>query len=199
MSRAYSTLTIKRASEASREISGIASTPAIDQAGDIVEPMGGEFALPLPFLWQHDASQPIGQVTYAKATAKGIEFRAKLANVAEPGKLKDRLQEAFLSIREGLVRGISVGFMPLESEPLPTGGRRFTRWAWYELSAVTLACNQQASIQAIKAADMHTRKQVASNRVVRLDTPELLPLSHPDVSLEEFHRRLDQRMARVGL
>ena len=197
MSRAYSTLTIKRMDEESRTISGIASTPDVDKSGDIVEPLGGEFALPLPFLWQHDHLGPIGHVIAAKATAKGIEFRAKLASIAEPGKLKDRLDEAWQSIREGIVRGTSIGFLPLESEPLPTGGRRFTRWAWYELSAVTIPCNAAATIQAIKAADMHTRKQVASHRVVRLDTPDLLPLSHPDVSLEEFHRRMDERKARL--
>ena len=54
----------------------------------------------------------------------------------------------------------------------------------------------QATIQAIKAADITTRKQVASHRVVKIDPSDLLPLSHPDVSLEEFHRRLGERMAR---
>ncbi|MEH6789657.1 HK97 family phage prohead protease [Parasphingorhabdus sp.] len=166
MTRAYSVLTIKGIDPERREISGIATTPTLDQVGDSVEPLGGEFALPLPFLWQHDHDKPIGHVTQAKATAAGIEFVAKLVAGAEPGKLKDRLDEAWHSIKSGLVRGVSIGFMPLESEPLKTGGRRFTRWAWHELSAVTIACNGEASIAQIKSADMAQRKQ---HRVVKLD------------------------------
>lgn len=172
MNRAYSTLTLKRAAGDGREIIGIASTPRVDKAGDILEPLGAEFTLPMPLLWMHAADAPIGKVTHAKATASGIEFRAQIAKVDKPGKLKDRVDEAMDSIEADLVRGISVGFQPLEWKGLPSGGARFLRWSWHELSVVTLACNTDCSIQAIKAADdLALQQHRQPLRVVKLQRP----------------------------
>lgn len=57
-------------------VSGIASTPQPDRMGDIVEPKGAKFALPMPLLWQHDAKAPIGIVTAAKVSPAGIAITA---------------------------------------------------------------------------------------------------------------------------
>jgi hypothetical protein len=80
MKRAYSVLTLKRAGDedGKRRFSGIATTPNPDRAGDIVEPMGAEFQLPIPLLWQHDAAAPIGWVHSAKVAADGIEIEGEL-------------------------------------------------------------------------------------------------------------------------
>lgn len=40
-------------SDAKRIIRGTATTSSVDRAGDIVDPRGAEFKLPLPLLWQH--------------------------------------------------------------------------------------------------------------------------------------------------
>ena len=65
MTRAYSLLEIKELDEATRRITGIASTPKTDRAGDIVMPEGAVFTLPIPFLYQHDSRQPMGHVIEA--------------------------------------------------------------------------------------------------------------------------------------
>src|SRR5699024_2113185 len=71
---------------------------------------------------------------------------------AEPGALRDRLEEAWQSVKAGLVRGLSIGFKPLETEPIKdTMGLRFKAWEWLELSAVTIPANSEASIQTIKS------------------------------------------------
>jgi HK97 family phage major capsid protein/HK97 family phage prohead protease len=142
----------------------------------VVEPKGAKFNLPLPFLWQHQSGQPIGHVIAAKVTAAGIEIRAQLANLTEPGKLKDRLDEAWQTIKAGLVRGLSIGFSPIEYEPLdpkrPWDAQRFMTWEWLELSAVTIAANADASIQTIKSIDTAQRAASGNQRTgaVRLDT-----------------------------
>ena len=82
-----------------RAFKGIASTPSTDRAGDIVEPKGAEFQLPIPLLWQHSASQPIGWVTSATVKDTGIEVVVEVASISEPGKLKDRLDEAWQSLK----------------------------------------------------------------------------------------------------
>jgi HK97 family phage prohead protease len=155
MHRAYSTLEIKAIDESARVLTGIASTPEVDRMGDIVEPKGAEFSLPLPLLWQHDSKQPIGHVTAARVTDKGIEISAQLATVAEAGPLKDRLDNAWQTLKAGLVRGLSIGFQSREVARIEnTDGLRFLKWLWLELSAVTIPANQSATISTIKSLDV---------------------------------------------
>lgn len=153
--RLYSLFTVKSVDENQRIITGIASTPSTDRAGDIVEPKGAQFKLPIPFLWQHDSRQPIGNVTHAKVTGDGIEIRAQLAKIEDPPLLKNRLEEAWQSIKTGLVRGLSIGFSSVEHAYMESGGIHFLKWNWYELSAVTIPANAEANITTIKKLDMN--------------------------------------------
>jgi HK97 family phage major capsid protein/HK97 family phage prohead protease len=153
LQRAYSLLEIKSVDEDQRIITGIATTPAADRMGDVVEPKGAAFTLPLPLLWQHRSSEPIGEVFDAKVTANGIEIKARIAKTAEPGKLKDRLDEAWQSMKMGLVRGLSIGFSAIEYAFTDTG-MHFLKWSWLELSAVTIPANAEASIQTLKSFDV---------------------------------------------
>jgi len=157
MNRAYSVLEIKAtAGDAGgkRTFTGIASTPSTDRMGDQVEPKGAQFKLPIPLLWQHDSRQPIGWVTGAKVTDKGIEIEGEVATVADAGPLADRLTEAWQMLKSKLVRGLSIGFNSIESARIDgTYGLKFLKWEWLELSAVTIPANQDASITAIKSID----------------------------------------------
>ena len=153
--RAYSLMQVKAVNEDSREITGIASTPEPDRYGDIVDPAGVKFTLPLPLLWQHWHDEPIGQVTEANVTDTGIEIKAKLVkpDADMPSQLVARLDEAWASIKTGLVRGLSIGFKPIEYSFIDDGGIRFISWEWYELSAVTVPANGDCSIQSVKSID----------------------------------------------
>ena len=171
MNRAYSTFQIKGFDDERRELSGIASTPMPDRMGDIVEPKGAQFRLPIPLLWQHDSNQPIGNVTRAKVTDSGIEVTAKLAKSDTPGKLQDRLNEAWESLKIGLVRGFSIGFAPLESVQIKdTFSYRYSAWEWLELSTVTIPANSEATIQMIKSYDYDLRAALGQrDGVVRFE------------------------------
>jgi HK97 family phage major capsid protein/HK97 family phage prohead protease len=149
MNRAYSLLDVKSVEEDARIIRGVASTPTADRMDDIVDPQGAKFALPLPLLWQHDSRQPIGHVTEAKVTKAGIEIAAEIAK----GVSAD-IDEAWAKIKAKLVRGLSIGFRSLETEPIKnSSGLRFKSWEWLELSAVTIPANAEASIHTIKQFD----------------------------------------------
>jgi HK97 family phage major capsid protein/HK97 family phage prohead protease len=154
---AYSLLEIKSLDAERRVITGIASTPSPDLSGDVMEPKGAEFSLPIPLLWQHDRSRPIGEVVKASVQDDGIHVEARIAKVDEPGLLKDLLDLSWQSIRTGLVKGLSVGFRPLDYTRIPSGGYHIKRWRWAELSAVTLAENTDASILSVKSADTAIR------------------------------------------
>lgn len=153
--RAYSTFEVKAVHEDERVIEGIASTPTPDRQGDIMEPKGAQYTLPIPLLWQHDQKQPIGQVTHAKVSPDGISITARFATITEPGRLKDRVDEAWQSVKFGLVRGLSIGWSPIEAAfNKETGGLHVHKWIWGELSAVTIPANLQASITRIKELDL---------------------------------------------
>lgn len=156
--RAYSVLQVKSVDEETRVIRGIATTPSVDRVGDIIDPMGVKFQNPLAFLWQHQHDKPIGSVKFDKPTAKGIEFEATIAKTDEPGTLKDRLDEAWQSIKAGLVRAVSIGFRPIEYSFMDNGGIRFSETEVYELSAVTIPANADALITTIKSLDAEARK-----------------------------------------
>jgi len=154
MNRAYSTLEIKSINEMQRKFAGVASTPSTDRLGDIVEPEGAQFKLPLPMLWQHDSRDPVGWITAARVNSSGITVEGEIAKTDEPGELQNRLTKAWQMIKAKLVRGLSIGFKEIESAEIKgTWGTRFIKWEWLELSAVTIPANAEATITVIKSID----------------------------------------------
>ncbi|VFS19486.1 peptidase U35, phage prohead HK97 [Enterobacter cancerogenus] len=154
LKRACTLMTVKSVNEDARIITGIASTPSPDRYGDIMEPEGAKFRSDTPFLWQHDRSQPIGTCT-PKMVKEGLQITAKLVKPTPdmPSQLIARLDEAWSSIKEGLVRGLSIGFKPIEYSFLDEGGIRFLSWDLLEVSAVTIPANAECSIETVKSFD----------------------------------------------
>jgi HK97 family phage prohead protease len=149
--RAYSLLTEKAVTEDADfvYIEGIATTPSVDRVGDVVVPTGARFKTPMPLLLQHDHHQPVGNMTFAKATADGIPFKARLPIIREAGRLKDRVDEAIQSVKYGLITAVSIGFMPVADkvERLKNGGLKFLEWDWHELSLVTIPAQSEAILR----------------------------------------------------
>jgi len=151
--RAWSILEVKSLDAEKRILTGIASTPSPDRQHDVMVPEGAKFTLPMPLLWQH--RDPIGEVFDAKVTSKGIEIQARIAQIDEPGMLKDRLDLAWQSIKAKLVKGLSIGWRPLkETYDKVTGNFIYPEWEWYELSAVVIPANAEATIRNIKSLDV---------------------------------------------
>lgn len=153
MNRAYSLLEIKALDDDLRIVEGIATTPTPDGGGDVMVPSGAKFSLPLPFLWFHNQREPIGEVFEARVQPDGIYIKARVSKIETPGRLKDRVDEAWDSLKAKLVRGLSIGWNPIEYERIKgTDYTKFTKWFWGELSAVTVPMNTEATILAVKQA-----------------------------------------------
>lgn len=172
---AYTTFEISNVKEAAagqkRSFTGIASTISADRSDDVVIPTGAQYKLPLPLLWQHNRKEPIGWVTAVRISAKRIEVDCEVHNETEPGKLKDRLDEAWQQLRAGLVRGLSIGFNPLKWSFIEGSfGVEYAEWEWLELSPVSIPANQDSSITSIKSFDAQARAAAGLTRkgVVRL-------------------------------
>ena len=146
--RAYATFEIKSVLEDERIIEGFASTPAADRGGDSMDPAGAKFVLPMPLLWQHNHERPIGHVIAADVTSKGIRIKARL----EKGVLPF-IDEAWSLIKSRLVRGLSIGWRPLERPEFKSGIAHYSAWEWFETSAVTVPMNMQTTIAVVKSLD----------------------------------------------
>lgn len=150
LNKAYGLLNVKSLDEDKREIRGIASTISPDRSGDVVMPEGINFKLPLSLLWQHDHDKPVGIIHSAKRTKEGLEIVATIAKVDAPSQLAARLDEAWESVKSGLVRGLSIGFIPKKYAPNKTDGYDFTEIELTEISIVTIPANSEGTITQVK-------------------------------------------------
>jgi HK97 family phage major capsid protein/HK97 family phage prohead protease len=168
--RAYSLLEIKSVAPEGRRFSGIASTPELDRQGDSLDPAGVTFRSSLPLLWHHDTRQPVGTVTLTK-TPQGILFDAIIPEIAELGALKARVDEAWQSIKAGVITGVSVGYRVLDGglERLASGVRRITKSEICELSLVTIPANASASILTVKSLDQKGPVMTTAERIQGLE------------------------------
>jgi len=167
MNRAISNLKLRTISEDQRVIEGVATTPESDRGNDIVESLGATFALPIPFLLDHDARQVVGEVESAEVTATAITFRARIKKIEEPGEAKDLVDKAWSYIKNGLRKFVSIGFRPIEYSYIDGGGVKYSSWEWLELSAVGIPMHQGAAITSVKGA----LRSANRHTVVRLDAP----------------------------
>lgn len=146
--KAHATFEVKSIDEEQRVIKGIASTPSVDRDGDTVVPEGASFKLPFPLLHQHDHERPIGHVKSASVDSDGIAIEAEIPK--DSGL--DYVETAWKQIKSGLLRGLSIGFRPTKTAPT-SAGRKFLAYEIFELSAVSIPANAEASILSVKKYD----------------------------------------------
>ena len=125
----------------------ILSDATPDRFGDIVEPAGWQldnFKNNPICLFGHDNKFPIGKWENIKAGDKDLRARLTLA----PKGTSDRIDEIRNLIDADILRATSVGFRPLESEPLDKddkwGAKRFTKHELVECSVVAVPANPNA-------------------------------------------------------
>jgi len=175
MDRAYALLTLKSLDASTRRITGIASTPELDRNGDVLDMAGITFRNPVPLLFHHRQDAPIGVATLA-VTPDGITFDATLPTVDDPGPLKTRVDDAWQSVKAGIMSGASVGLAiaPDAVKYLPSGARNVLRAEICELSLVTIPANRAATILTVKSLAaprrMESRAMTASDHVANLTT-----------------------------
>jgi HK97 family phage prohead protease len=188
--RAYSLFEVKSLEEERRIMSGMASTPTPDRVRDVVEPMGMVQRGPVNLFLYHAHNLPVGHVEFGRPKKTGIPFEASIPDVVEEGVVKERVKEAWHSVKYRLLQAVSIGFKALDDsvEVLSTGGLRFLRWEMLELSLVGVPANPEATISAFKSADAvairraigapetfdHERRELLSR--LRGGAVELLPI-----------------------
>jgi HK97 family phage prohead protease len=125
---------------------------------DVIDPLGLTSKGNIPLLLNHKHDQPVGNVTFGQPTPRGLPFTARIAKVDAAGEVKTRTDTAWHSVKAGIIKGVSIGFRPLASKPLPTGGTHFSKAEVHELSLVAVPANPDAVITHFKSAE-HTNSK----------------------------------------
>ncbi|MCA8314734.1 HK97 family phage prohead protease [Burkholderia multivorans] len=117
----------------------------------MVEPLGLTFQKETPLLLNHKIDQPVGTVHFGTPTAKGLPFRAQIPKIDEDGEVKRRTDEAWHSVKSGLIKGVSIRFRPTEYAYKDDGGMHYKKADISELSLTAIPCNPEALITAFKS------------------------------------------------
>ncbi|WP_277022239.1 HK97 family phage prohead protease [Paracoccus hibiscisoli] len=121
-----------------------------DQGGDVVMP--GAFAASLAtgrhiaMLWQHDPAQPIGKWTVVREDEKGLYIEGKLSLKTQRGL------EAYEMLKDGIIRGLSIGYR-VEKSKRTAAGRELWKMALWEVSLVTFPMQAEAGVGDVKGED----------------------------------------------
>ncbi len=135
--------------------SGYASVFNVEDLGrDVVKP--GAFAKSLTrrpaakvkMLRGHDTSEPIGVWTELAEDRKGLKVTGKIITDTAKGR------ETHALLKAGALDSLSIGYRTLkDSYDRKKGVRFLEELDLYEVSIVTFAMNEGATVSAVKAAD----------------------------------------------
>ena len=137
--------------DGSIKIRGMASTADFDRAGDSISAdawtKGGldNFEKNPIILFNHDYNRPIGRATQVKASKDGLELTAKISKAAN---------DVAELVKDGVLGAFSVGFRVKDADYLEeTDGLRIKDAELFEVSVVSVPCNQTATFSLAKSFD----------------------------------------------
>ena len=166
-----------------RQIRVIASTQSPDRDGDIVVSAGCQLQNynknPI-VLASHDRDKPIGT---ARVFVKSDRVEA-IITFAPAGSSPVADHWCALA-KSGVISAVSIGFLPLKSEPIRGGGRKITKWELFELSLVSVPANAAALVVERSFFDRAKSGRVLSAANVGAITE----LGHRLDKANEAHRR----------
>jgi HK97 family phage prohead protease len=131
------------------ELSGIAWAWSPDRRGDIIERKAfAGIAGPVVMLWQHRPDEPIGVWDAITPTDAGLEVKGRLFVEESP-----RAREARAMVREGVVKGLSLGFRSIRKADRPgfPNARIFSAVSVEEISLVTRPAHPAAQVMHAKS------------------------------------------------
>lgn len=175
----------------------VLSDDTVDRYGDIVDPAGwvlANFKKNPIALFGHDSRFPIG--TWENIRIDGNKLVARLALAAKG--TSERIDELIALIEQRILRAVSVGFRPIDSDPMdpkqPWGAQHYKKQELLETSVVSVPANPAALARA-KSLNL-------SPETISLAFGEHAEVRQRDVTAAGEHadtRSADLTRPRVGL
>ena len=179
-------------------VRGMASTHDFDRAGDSILADAwtkgglGNFEKNPIILFNHDYSKPIGRATKVTPTADGLHMEAKISKHAECADL----------IKDGVLGAFSVGFKVKDADYLEeTDGLMIKDAELFEVSVVTVPCNQAATFSLSKSFDSEQdyedfKKTFKSEEDSSLMEKEMSEETKtPEIDLDAFAKKVAEETA----
>ena len=179
-------------------VRGMASTNAFDRAGDSISAEAwtkgglGNFEKNPIILFNHDYNRPIGRATKVTPTADGLHMEAKISKHADCADL----------IKDGVLGAFSVGFKVKDADYLEeTDGLMIKDAELFEVSVVTVPCNQAATFSLAKSFDSEqdyedfkkTFKSEEDSSLMETDMSE--EIKTPEIDLDAFAKKVAEETA----
>ena len=179
-------------------VRGMASTMDFDRAGDAILSEAwtkgglGNFEKNPIILFNHDYNKPIGRATKVTPTADGLHMEAKISKHAECADL----------IKDGVLGAFSVGFKVKDADYVKeTDGLQIKDAELFEVSVVSIPCNQAATFSLAKSFDSpqdyedfkKTFKSEEDSSSMETDMSE--ETKTPEVDLEAFAKKVAEETA----
>jgi uncharacterized protein len=106
----------------------------------------------VPLLWQH--RDPIGLISLSDSP-QGLKAEGKLSMALQ------QAVDAYILLRDGVVKGLSIGFETIRSE-FKGDVRQLLELKLFEVSLVTFPMNELATISGIKSANLNQISRAAA-------------------------------------
>ena len=191
-------------------IRGMASTADFDRAGDSISAeawqKGGlkNFEKNPIILFNHDYDKPIGRATGLKSGPDGLELECKISKAA-PANVAQL-------VKDGVLGAFSVGFRVKDADYIKeTDGLMIKDAELFEVSVVSVPCNQSATFSLAKSFDSDAEyeefKKTFTNRVdlagqslakdevitsgIASDTPQSADIQSADQEIKMDNQNID--------
>lgn len=162
-----------------RTVDFVASTNAVDSHGEVVEQdwrLEDYLANPVVLYAHNNRELPIGRATNVGVRNGRLEATIKLASA----EANPRAEEVWKLIQEGVLRAVSVGFMPTDGRYETRDGNEIFVWKspiLKEISVVPVPANQQALARMKSAfAEKNSDRIYEGKPMGRIDATTLLTL-----------------------
>ena len=169
------------------EIEAVIMTGDIARDGHILVPGGVDLANYLRnpvVLWQHNPDEPVGNAEAIRIEGDQIIARVRFAPLGI-SEVADRTRGL---VKSGVIQAVSVGFEPLDGEPLdptkPRGGQRFTRWDLLEFSFVSVPADTGAVVTARSVEPQEpdmSRPSKRAGKTISSVTRDVLDTAHDKI------------------
>ena len=181
----------------------VLSDPSKDRVGDKIEQSGWELRnfLKNPVaLFNHNQDAPIG--TWENVRIEGGKLLARLKMAARGTSA--RIDEIRSLVEQGILKAVSVGFKPLEAEPIKGGGLQFKRQELLEVSVVSipalpsaLALAKSLDISKETLAEVFGETAVETKAVTGKPATKPTPIRKGSVMSDSIAKRVEDTQARL--